>query len=88
LILLPANRFQGIRQRTIVIAFVLCCMCLPIGCGSSEVEQSTMPSAEFAAKLEKEHPELFSKKVGQKIEKLDGRDKRAIIREEWQKSQQ
>jgi len=48
-----------------------------------------MPPAEFAEKLEKEHPELFIKKTGKnKTEVLGGRDKRAIIREEWQKSKQ
>jgi hypothetical protein len=47
-----------------------------------------MPPAEFAEKLEKEHPELFIKKTGKKTEVLGGRDKRAIIREQWQKSQQ
>ncbi len=40
-----------------------------------------MPPAEFAEKLEKEHPELFIKKTGKnKTEVLGGRDKRAIIR--------
>ena len=52
------------------------------------MQQSNIP-AEFGEKLEKEHPELFIKKVGKnKTEVLGGRDKRAIIRREWQKSQQ
>ena len=49
--------------------------------------QSTIPT-DFAAKLEQEHPELFVKKVGKKTEKIEGRDKRAIIRKEYQKSLQ
>ena len=47
-----------------------------------------MPPAEFAEKLEKEHPELFVKKTGKnKTEALAGRDKRAVIREQWLKAQ-
>jgi hypothetical protein len=62
-------------------------MTLAIGCGESGVQESSMPSKEFADKLEKEHPELFIKKVGKKTEVLGGRDKRAIIRQEWDKAQ-
>jgi len=48
-----------------------------------------MPPAEFGEKLRKEHPELFIKNVGKnKTEVLDGRDARAIIRKEWEKSKQ
>ena len=52
--------------------------------------QSSMPSKEFVEKLVKEHPELFVRKVGKgkKTEKIEGRDKREIIREEWYKAQQ
>jgi hypothetical protein len=64
-------------------------MTLPFGCGSSAVQESGMPPAEFAEKLEKEHPELFVKKTGKnKTEAVAGRDKRAIIREQWLKAQQ
>jgi hypothetical protein len=65
-------------------------MVLAAGCGEPAVQQSTMPDAEFAAKLEKEHPELFIRTTGKKkrTEKIEGRDKRAIIREAWRKAQQ
>jgi hypothetical protein len=55
------------------------------------VQESSMPPREFGEKLAKEHPELFIKKIGKnknKTEVLDGRDKRAIIRREWENSQQ
>jgi hypothetical protein len=64
-------------------------MILPVGCGEPATQESSMPPKEFGEKLEKEHPELFIKKIGKdKTEVLDGRDKRAIIRREYQKSQQ
>jgi hypothetical protein len=62
-------------------------MILPVGCGEPAAQQSNFP-AEFAAKLEKEHPELFIKKTGKKTEVLGGRDKREIIRREWLKAKQ
>jgi hypothetical protein len=62
-------------------------MILSVGCGDSDSQESSMPK-EFAEKLEKEHPELFIKKVGKKTEVLSGRDKRMIIRREWQKTQE
>ena len=63
-------------------------MILPVGCGEPATQQSNI-SAEFAEKLEKEHPELFIKKTGKnKTEVLGGRDKREIIRREWLKAQQ
>lgn len=63
-------------------------MILPVGCGKPDVQESSMPPAEFAEKLEKEHPELFIKKTGKKTEVLGGRDRRAIIREAYLKSKQ
>ena len=63
-------------------------MILPVGCGGSAEQKSSMPPAEFAEKLEKEHPELFIKKTGKKTEILAGRDKKDIIRREWLKAQQ
>ena len=60
---------------------------VPVGCSEPSAQESTIP-ADFAEKLEKEHPELFVKKVGKKTEVLGGRDKRDIVRREWLKSQQ
>ncbi len=58
------------------------------GCGEEEVHQSRMPK-DFAAKLEKEHPELFVRKIGKnKTEKIQGRDKRYIILQEYEKARQ
>jgi hypothetical protein len=63
-------------------------MSLPVGCGEPAPMQSNIPP-EFAEKLEKEHPELFVKKVGKnKTEVLDGRDKIRVIQREWMKAQQ
>jgi hypothetical protein len=67
---------------------VLCCTILSVGCGEPATQQTNIP-ADFAEKLEKEHPELFIKNVGKnKTEVLGGRDKRDIIRREWLKAQQ
>jgi len=63
-------------------------MILPVGCADPATQESNMPPAEFAEKLEKEHPELFIKKTGNKTEVLGGRDKRAVIREEYLKSKE
>jgi hypothetical protein len=66
-------------------------MVLPIGCGDSERQESSIPK-DFGEKLEKERPDLFVKKTGKgktaKTEVLGGRDKRAVVREEYLKSQQ
>jgi len=63
-------------------------MILPVGCGEPATQETNLP-AEFAQKLEKEHPELFIKKTGRnKNEVLGGRDKREIIRREWLRAQQ
>jgi hypothetical protein len=67
---------------------VFCCLILPIGCGGEPGAQQTNIPADFAEKLEKEHPELFVKKTGKKTEVLGGRDKRDIIRREWLKAQE
>ena len=85
-----ATRSRTIRRCAAFIGLAFCFMILPAGCGETGTQKSSMPSAEFAEKLEKDHPELFVKKVGKgnKTEVLGGRDKRAIIREEWLKSQQ
>jgi hypothetical protein len=84
-----ATRFQPVRQLAAWILSVFCCITLPVGCGEPAVRESSMPPKEFGEKLAKEHPELFIKKVGKnKTEVLDGRDKRAIIRREWEKSHQ
>jgi hypothetical protein len=83
-----ATRSRAIRQLATSIVLVFGCIILPVGCGNPGAQESNMPPAEFAEKLEKEHPELFIKKTGKKTEVLGGRDKRAIIREQWQKSQQ
>jgi hypothetical protein len=65
-----------------------CCMIFAAGCAENTVQQSSMPT-DFGEKLEKEHPELFTKKgKNGKTEVLGGRDKRAIIRQEWQKTHQ
>jgi len=83
-----ATRSRVIRQLAGSIVLVFCCLILPVGCGDTARQESNMPPAEFGEKLEKEHPELFIKKTGNKTEVLGGRDKREIIRQEWQKSQQ
>jgi len=46
-----------------------------------------MPPAEWVQKLMKDRPELFQRKVGKRVETLEGRDRRAIIREQWEKAQ-
>ena len=82
-----AAGYRAIRPLAAFL-FVSGCLILPVGCGDSATQQSSIPT-DFAEKLEKERPELFIKKSGKnKTEVLGGRDKRAIIREEWQKSQQ
>ncbi len=85
-----AARFQVIRLWAGSVVLIFCCMILAAGCGEPGAQKSTMPPAEFTDKLEKEHPELFIKKTGKKnqTEVLGGRDKRAVIREEYLKSQQ
>jgi hypothetical protein len=61
-------------------------MIVPAGCGESEVNKTNIPT-DFAAKLEKEHPELFVKTTRRgKTEVVSGRDKRDIIRREWLKA--
>ncbi len=88
MIYLRAMRPRAIRPLATLVGLAVCSAIFPVGCGESASQQSSIP-ADFAAKLETEHPELFEKKTGKnKTEKLGGRDKRAIIREEWQKSQQ
>jgi hypothetical protein len=80
---------RSIRQLAALILLVFSSITLPVGCGEPAVQQSSMPPPEFGEKLAKEHPELFIKKIGKnKTEVLDGRDKRAIVRREWEKSQQ
>ena len=70
--------------RSLLLVF---CAFLLFGCGESETNQTNIPT-DFAATLEKEHPELFVKKSGKnKTEVLGGRDKRDVIRREWLKSQ-
>jgi hypothetical protein len=64
-------------------------MILSVGCGDSAVRESTMPPAEFTEKLEKERPELFIEKTGKNTTGvMGGREKRAIIRREYEKAQQ
>ena len=64
------------------------CMTLAVGCGVATTQQDPIP-AEFGKKLEKEHPELFVKKVkGNKTEVLGGRDKIRVIQREWMKARQ
>jgi hypothetical protein len=64
------------------------CMTLAVGCGVATTQQDTIP-AEFVEKLDKEHPELFVKKVDRnKTEVLGGRDKRRVIQQEWMKARQ
>ncbi len=88
MILLRATSSQRCRRWAALILLVLGCSIFPIGCGEPAVQESSMPPKEFVDKLEAEHPELFVKKIGKnKTEVLGGRDKRKIIREEWQKSQ-
>jgi hypothetical protein len=89
LILTQGSRSQIVRRFAGTVTLSLGAMFLLTGCGEPAVQQSTMPPAEFSAKLEKEHPELFVRKLGKKkTEQLSGRDKRAIIRQEWLKAQQ
>jgi hypothetical protein len=88
-ILSHARISRAIRQLAALILLVFSSITLPVGCGEPAVQESSMPPREFGEKLAKEHPELFIKKIGKnKTEVLDGRDKRAIIRQEWEKSQQ
>jgi hypothetical protein len=78
-----------IRRRLFVLVPALGTLLLFSGCGEPAVQQTSMPPPEFAAKLEKEHPELFVRKIGKKkTERITGRDRRPIIREEWLKAQQ
>jgi hypothetical protein len=78
---------RAIRWCASLMVIVFGCVVLPVGCGDPVSTQSEIP-ADFAQKLEKEHPELFVKMVGKKkTEVLGGRDKKELIRKEWQKSQ-
>ena len=91
MILSHARISRAIRQLAALILLVFSSITLPVGCGEPAVQESSMPPREFGEKLAKEHPELFIKKIGKnknKTEVLDGRDKRAIIRREWENSQQ
>jgi hypothetical protein len=84
-----ATRSQAIQHLAVLILLVCCGTTLPVGCGEPAVQESSMPPKEYGEKLAKEHPELFIKKIGKnKTEVLDGRDKRIIIRREWEKSKQ
>jgi len=63
-------------------------MILPVGCGEPTAQQSNIPK-DFGEKLEKERPDLFIKKSGKKkTEVLEGRDKRAVIRQELEKARE
>jgi hypothetical protein len=77
----------AIRRWASSALLIVSCMLLPVGCGEPGAQQSTIPP-DFGEKLEKEHPELFIKKTGNKTEVLAGRDKKDIIRREWLKAQQ
>ncbi len=79
-----------IRRFAIFGVSAFCCVILPIGCSESDSRESTMPPADFVKKLETERPEIFVKKVGKgnKTEVLGGREKRAVIRKEWEKTKQ
>ena len=57
------SRSRAIRRWADSTILVFSCMILPVGCGEPAAQQSTIP-ADFAEKLEKEHPELFIKKTG------------------------
>ena len=82
------SRFRGLRRFAVLHGVAACALVLPAGCGEPAAQQSTMPSQEWIEKLVKEHPELFVKKVGRKLEKIEGRDRRGIIRDQWAKAQQ
>jgi hypothetical protein len=74
------------RRGMTSLILILCSAILPAGCGESDVNTTNIP-ADFAAKLEKEHPELFVKQTRRgKTEVLGGRDKRDVIRREWLKA--
>ena len=78
---------QAIRRAAASLVLIICSTILPLGCGEPETNQTNIP-ADFAAKLEKDHPEFFVKKIGRnKTEVVSGRDKKDIIRREWLKSQ-
>ncbi len=78
---------RGSRRVTHLTYTMIFASVLTAGCGEAGTNQTNIP-ADFAATLEKEHPELFIKKTGKgKTEVLGGRDKRDIIRREWLKSQ-
>src|SRR5262245_45818098 len=64
------------------------CMTRAVCCGVAPSPPGPLP-AEFGKKLEKEHPELFVKKVNRnKTEVLGGRDKIRVIQREWMKARQ
>jgi hypothetical protein len=78
---------RAIRWCAGLMVFVFGCVVLPVGCGGDPISTQSEIPADFAQQLEKEHPELFVKKVGKnKTEVLGGRDKKELIRREWQKS--
>jgi hypothetical protein len=80
-------RSRTIRRAASSLLLGLCASIFPVGCGESETGRTNIP-ADFAAKLEQEHPELFVKKSGKnKTEVVAGRDKKDIIRREWLKAQ-
>jgi hypothetical protein len=84
-----AANSPAIRRLGTLNSLVFCCMFLPIGCGEPSSQKSTLPPAEFADKLEKEQPGIFVEKIGKsKTAVLGGRDKRAVIRREQEKSRE
>jgi hypothetical protein len=78
-----------IRRRLFGFVPVLGTLFLSSGCGEPAVQQTSMPPPEWVQQFVKEHPDLFIKKIGKnKFEKIEGRDRRPIIREAWRKAQE
>jgi hypothetical protein len=80
-------------RRLAVAAIASVCAAVISGCGEPAAQEGrAMPPPEFAQKLIKEHPELFktatvSKSGRKSYGDVDIRERREIIRREWEKSQ-